>query len=88
MVPSCFVAVLTTKDFLSTIGNITNLCQFSTVWADQTDLGCQKLFSKPTAISPPETHDNFQIKIYSKNYPKSEKVGLPCFQTKKKKCWF
>ena len=39
------------------------LCEFSIVWADRTDLGSQKLFSKLTTISPSKTYDNFQINI-------------------------
>ena len=52
------------------------LCEFSSVWADRADLGSRKLFSKLTTISHVRQMTIFKL-------PKSEKVGLPRFQTKK-----
>ena len=55
--------LLTYKDFYQVQETLKKLCQFSTVWADQADLGSQRLFSKLTKMSPRNTYANFQIII-------------------------
>ena len=66
--------------FVSSIGNIEKVYEFSTVWANRADLGSQISFSKLTGIFPrPMTIFN----LIFKRGAKSEKYGLPYFQTKK-----
>ena len=67
--------------YVSSIGILKKLCEFSIVWADQAGLGSQKSFSKLTSILPRKTQDNFQID--TQKFPKLENKTRDCFQTKK-----
>ena len=73
--------------FVSSIGKIDKLCDFSSVWADWAELG-----DTETAEQKLQTDDNFLskgqvfISIFN-NIPKLEKVEVTPCKTKKA-CWF
>ena len=79
--PTCMAIYVYAKDSYQVYKTLKKLCEFSTLWVDWADLGSQKSFSKLQQFSHVRHMTIF--KLIFKNLPKSEKVGLPCFQTKK-----
>ena len=72
--------------FVSSIGTLKNLCEFSTVWADRAGLGSQKSFSKLTSILPRKAHDNLQIDI--QKITQIKKSLAPSFSNQKRNVGF
>ena len=72
--------------FVSSIGNIEKVYEFSTVWANRADLGSQISFSKLTGIFPRKTHDNFQFNIQKRS--QIRKIWAPMFSNQKRNAGF